>query len=346
MRLSKPFSLTALALAATLACASAASAQTTLKYAGVNLAGAEFNSSKKPGTVYKDYTYPSDAEFTYFASQGMNVIRLPFLWERLQPTAGGPLDATQLSLIRTAVTRAKNHGLKIILDPHNYAKYYGQFIGTSTVPNSVFSDLWRRLGAAFANDETVIFGLMNEPYNVKATTWASAAQAGVNAIRSTGAKNLVLVPGVAWTGAHSWTNASAGGGVSNGAALVGLKDPASNMAFEVHQYLDSNYSGTSATCVSETIGADKLKAFTNWLRTNNKTGFLGEFGVADNVTCMRALDNMLAYVKSNADVWQGWTYWAAGGWWGSYMYSVAPLNGVSKPQMSVLVPHARIVTGK
>ncbi|HYM85665.1 MAG TPA: glycoside hydrolase family 5 protein, partial [Pseudoxanthomonas sp.] len=63
-----------------------------LKYAGVNLAGAEFNSSKKPGTLYKDYTYPSESDYAYYASKGMNVIRLPFLWERLQPQANGALD--------------------------------------------------------------------------------------------------------------------------------------------------------------------------------------------------------------------------------------------------------------
>ncbi|SEM20788.1 endoglucanase [Pseudoxanthomonas sp. GM95] len=346
MRLSFTASLTALALAFGLACAPAAHAQSKLKYAGVNLAGAEFNSSAKPGVVYKNYVYPTDTDFAYFADQGMNVIRLPFLWERLQPQAGATLDATQLSYIRTAVTRAKNHGLKIILDPHNYAKYNGQFIGSSSVPNAVFADLWRQLATAFANDDAVIFGLMNEPYSISATTWASAAQAGIDAIRATGAKNLVLVPGVAWTGAHSWNSSSAGGGVSNGDALAKLTDPANNLAYEVHQYMDAYYSGTSATCVSPTIGAEKLKGFTDWLRANGKVGFLGEFGAANNDTCMVALDGMLSYMESNRDVWLGWTYWAAGAWWNdSYMFSVQPDKaGNAKPQLAILADHARAIT--
>ncbi|AER55112.1 endoglucanase [Pseudoxanthomonas spadix BD-a59] len=339
--------LNTLALAAGLACASSAHAQTTLQYAGVNLAGAEFNSSKKPGVLFKDYMYASDADYAYFADQGMNVIRLPFLWERLQPNAGVTLDAAQLGQIRTAVTRARNHGLKIILDPHNYGKYNGAAIGSSTVPETVFADLWRQLASAFANDDAVIFGLMNEPAGLSATTWASAAQAGINAIRATGAGNLVLVPGVAWTGAHSWNSASAGGGISNGDALAKLSDPANHLAFEVHQYLDKDYSGTSATCVSTTIGADKLKGFTDWLRANQKVGFLGEFGAADNPTCMAALDGMLAYMQTNSDVWLGWTYWAAGAWWNpSYIFSVQPVDGVAKPQLAVLSAHAREVTGK
>ncbi|OLG97535.1 cellulase, partial [Xanthomonas oryzae pv. oryzae] len=56
-----------------------------LKYVGVNLSGAEFNSRKKPGTLFKDYTYPAASDFSYFAGKGMNTIRLPFLWERVQP---------------------------------------------------------------------------------------------------------------------------------------------------------------------------------------------------------------------------------------------------------------------
>ncbi len=57
-----------------------------LRYAGVNLAGAEFNSARRPGTLYKDYTYPAATDYAYFAGQHMNIVRLPFLWERLQPT--------------------------------------------------------------------------------------------------------------------------------------------------------------------------------------------------------------------------------------------------------------------
>jgi endoglucanase len=347
MRTSIKAHLTALALAASLACAPVASAQTALRYAGVNLAGAEFNAAAKPGVLNHDYMYASDADFSYFAGQGMNVIRLPFLWERLQPNAGARLDATQLALLRTAVTRAKNHGMKIILDPHNYGQYNGQFIGTSMVPNAVFGDLWRQLSAAFANDDTVIFALMNEPYNITAVTWASAAQAGISAIRGTGARNLILVPGVAWTGAHSWTSPEAGGGVSNANALVALKDPANNLSYEVHQYLDPYYSGTSATCVSRTIGSETLREFTAWLRANKKTGFLGEFGAANNATCLAALDNMLAYMKSNGDVWRGWTYWAAGAWWDpNYIFNVQPTPGYSRPQMNILRSRARAITGK
>ena len=31
------------------------------------------------------------------------------------------------------------------------------------------------------------------------------------------------------------------------------------------------------------------------------------------------------------------TYWAGGPWWGDYMFSIEPQNGVDKPQMAILM---------
>lgn len=139
-----------------------------LKYVGVNLSGAEFNSRKKPGTLFKDYTYPAASDFSYFAGKGMNTIRLPFLWERVQPALNGPLDQAQLGLIKKSLEAAKANKQYLILDLHNYATYNGKRIGTSDVPASALADLWRRLALEFKDDKAVIFGLMNEPNGISA----------------------------------------------------------------------------------------------------------------------------------------------------------------------------------
>lgn len=199
-----------------------------LKYAGVNLSGAEFASSKKPGVLNKDYMYPATSDYTYFAGVGMNTIRLPILWERLQPSARGELDPAQLALVQQAVARAKASGMYLVLDIHNYAKYNGYKIGSSEVQNATFADLWRRLALVFRNDNAVIFGLMNEPNGVSASGWAGSAQAAIDAIRATGANNLILVPGVLWTGAHSWSSLTSDG-YSNATALASIYDPSTTM---------------------------------------------------------------------------------------------------------------------
>ncbi|AMU96720.1 cellulase [Xanthomonas citri pv. aurantifolii] len=322
-----------------------AQSTTSLKYAGINLSGAEIKSSQRPGVLNIDYRYPAADEYAYFAGKHMNTVRLPILWERLQPTARGELDPAQLALLQQAVARAKAAGMYLVIDIHNYAKYYGYKIGSAEVPVATFTDLWRRLALAFNSDNAVMFGLMNEPNNISASEWAGAAQAAIDAIRRTGANNLILVPGALWTGAHSWYSPTTDG-YSNATALTSIYDPLNRYAFEVHQYLDADSSGTSSTCVSSTIGAERLRNFTQWLRTNGKRGFLAEFGTANNAVCNQALQGMLAHMEANADVWLGWTWWAAGSWWNlSYAYNVHPnKDGTDKPQMAILSPQAALAT--
>lgn len=325
--------------------ASSVMAEDHLSYAGVNLSGAEFNPKKTPGNLNTDYRYPSDGDYTYFAKKGMNIVRLPFLWERLQPSLDGPLDEDQLNLIRKAVETAKYNGQHIILDVHNYGYYNGNLIGSEQVPVTSFVKFWKKLAHAFKNDDAVIFGLMNEPKDITADKWLYAAQKAIYAIRRTGAQNLVLVPGTSYTGAHSWFQ-NYNGGPSNAQAFERFRDPGDHMAVEVHQYLDNDFSGTNGECINPNVATEKLSAFTNWLHQQGKVGFLGEFAGGNNQTCNQALENMLNHIEQNKDVWVGWTWWAAGAWWkDDYPFNIQPNNsGSEKPQISILAPHSRAIT--
>jgi len=310
-----------------------------IKYRGVNLAGADFGESNLPGTFGVDYTYPTNAEATYFKSKGMNIIRLPFRWERLQPTLNAALDPTELNRLQTFVNQAIAAGHTVVLDPHNYARYKNNIIGASSVTNANFADFWGRLATVYKNNPAVIFGLMNEPNSMSTETWVAAANAAIASIRAAGANNVIAVPGNGWTGAHSWDQNWYG--TANSIAMLSIKDSANNIMFEAHQYLDSNSSGTSDVCVSPTIGAERLVTFTNWLRTKGKKGFLGEFAGGNNATCNQSIANMLAYMQANADVWAGWTWWAAGPWWGGYIFTIEPSNGVDDPKLTNLLPYLK-----
>ena len=57
-------------------------------YRGVNISGAEINAGTLPGRVNFDYVYPTSAQLRLFAGYGMNAVRVPVLWERLQPELG------------------------------------------------------------------------------------------------------------------------------------------------------------------------------------------------------------------------------------------------------------------
>jgi len=189
----------------------------------------------------------------------------------------------------------------------------------------------------------VIFGLMNEAQGLPAMQWTKDINSALKAIRDSKASNLVLIQGNNWDGAYNWDKEWDLNGVtqaSNAKAMLFVKDPGNNYAFEVHQYLDPTFSGSSDSCVSSTIGSEKLKGFTEWLRKNNKLGFLGEFAGGSNDICYLALNDMLNYVDANSDVWLGWSYWAAGPWWPKeYIFNLEPIDGKDRPQMDVLIRH-------
>jgi endoglucanase len=306
---------------------------TTPLLLGVNLSGAEFGSNV-PGSFGTDYTYPTHAEIDYYAGKGLSVIRLPFLWERLQHSEFGAFDAAELGRLDDVVTYATSKGLKVDIDPHNYGKGFGALIGSAQTPNSAFADFWGKLAQHFAANPRVIFGLMNEPNEQSASAWLGSANAAIAAIRNTGATQEILVPGSYWDGGWTWTS-------TDNAAVVGagVQDPGHNFAFEVHQYLDSDGSGTHPGAVSSTIGVERLTAVTQWAEATGNRLFLGEVGVITDQTSLTAFDGMLTYMQQHTDAWQGMTYWAGGPWWGDYMFSIEPQNGADKPQMVVLLQH-------
>jgi endoglucanase len=319
-----------------------------LAYRGVNLAGAEFGTDRRggghlPGVHGVDYIYPDPIYATgydsadYYLGKGANVFRVPFRWERLQPTRRADLDASELERLKGTAGRLTKKGASVILDLHNFGRYRGKVVGSTEVPDADLADVWARLALAFKSNPQIIFGLMNEPHDMPTEQWASAANAAIAAVRSAGAGNLILVPGNDYSGAHSWSKASYG--TPNAVALLQIVDPLDRYAFEVHQYLDQDFSGTSAECVGPSVGSEQVRGFTEWLRINKKKGFVAEIGAGPGPTCLRALDDLLDHLEQNTNVYLGWAYWAGGPWWGDYVLSIEPSGSTDKPQMGTLEQH-------
>ncbi len=313
-----------------------------LPLTGVNLAGGEFwmPGKPKPGVRPQygiNYAYPTAAEIEYFGGKGMNIFRYQFLWETLQPVVRTPLDKADLERLKTSVRFATSKRLVVVLDSHNYARYYGtNIVGGPNVSAADFADFWQRLAGEFKDDPFVWFGLVNEPHDMPTQQWFDAANACIAAIRGAGARNFILVPGNSWTGAHSWTS---GGERSNARHVLNIKDPLDYWAIEVHQYLDSDHSGTHRAVVSPTIGSERLQKFVEWCRQNRQRAVLGEFAVPAVTNAPEALKDMLLSMERDRDVWLGWTWWAAGARWGDYMFTIEPKAGVDRPQMAWLQPH-------
>ncbi|KAF4848451.1 Endoglucanase gh5-1 [Colletotrichum siamense] len=314
----------ALATSAKASSAPAASASATpgktgkFKWFGSNQSGAEFGQGTLPGTAGKDYTFPDTTKVDTLISQGYNTFRLNFLMERLAPNGlTGSFDADYLAGLTKAITHITTAGASVVLDPHNYGRFNNNII-TDTAAFKTFFTNWATL---FKSNDKVIFDTNNEYNSMDQDLVLKLNQAAIDGIRASGATNYIWVEGNSWTGAHSW--------VSTNDNMKALTDPLNKIAYEMHQYLDSDSSGTSETCVSATIGVERVKDATEWLRSNGKVGVLGEFAGGANDVCKEAVTGLLNYLQQNSDVWIGATTWAAGPMWGSYMYSFEPETGVA-----------------
>jgi len=302
------------------------------EFCGVNEAGME-SGNVYPGVANTNYATIRTSSIDYFASTGMNVIRLPFKWERIQGTLMGELDRTYLNLLNTTVqyiTKTKN--MFVLLDMHNYARYRGVVLGpgVNSTSYAAFYDVWYRIASAYRGNDKVIFGLMNEPHSMPTKDVVDFQNMGIKGVRDAGATQYITVCGNSYSGVASW-------GSSNDDYMVNITDPLNHFMFEMHQYFDT-YSTGARPCDPTFNVASKFRVATAWLRNNNKTAFLGEFGIEVNATCMAVFETALSFLKNNTDVWKGFTYWAAGPWWpSSYFYNIEPLaNGTVRIQQAAI----------
>jgi endoglucanase len=309
-------------------CFATSEAQLTLP--GVNLPSGSFGS---PGNKREfDYTYPKPADIDYFADKGFKSFRISFLAKRLLSDDGtGRMQPTDdMNVLGALIDHAAARGGTVVLDMHDYGLTRSdKLIGRDPGATKEFAAQWRAIAREFADRLNVVFGLMNEPNKQTAAEWLEGANAAVAAIRQAGAKQLVLVPGSHWGSALTWTS------TDNAQVMSGFRDPGNNSAFEVHQYLDAGNSGGSPDAETG-AGSSRLVAFTEWARKHGVRAYLGEFGWAANEPSQQEGRALLCYMSDNQDVWLGWSYWAGGPWWGDYMYSIQPKDGMDRPQMKVL----------
>lgn len=304
---------------------------------GINLAGAEFGADVAlPGVYLKQYIYPGEADFKRYAERDLKLVRLPFRWERIQPRLNGELNHAELGRLLATLDHARKYGMQVILDMHNYYRYYGKMIGSSEVPVSAFADTWRRIAQQVAKHPAVYgYGLMNEPHTTNGK-WPEAALAAAKSIRSVDAQHWVIIAGDRWSSAFHWP--------SYNTRLVSdpwMRDAKNNLMFEAHLYFDQDYSGyyTNRNEVYDPmIGVIRAKPFVEWLSRYRLRGFIGEHGAPDySPSAIAATDNLLRYLGQHCIPS---TYWAAGPWWNDYALSLDVKNGKPRPQLPILLKHA------
>lgn len=307
-------------VASLLLAAAAAGVSAFGPFGGVNEAGFDF-------TVYTNGSFtgpgtpPPTAQFQHFASQGVNLFRIPFAWQEATPSVGGNLDQGFLSRYDPIVNAALATGAHVIVDLHNYARFNGQIINQGGPTNAQYASLWSQLATHFKSQDRIIFGIMNEPHDLPNNSlWPPAVQAAVNAIRQAGATSqTILIPGSSWSSAQALPT-------ELGPALLTITDPAGGtdkLVFDVHKYLDADNSGTHTNCVTDNVAV--LQTLNSWLSQNGRQALLSETGGGrSDASCFTALNNELAFVKNNPSTFAGFAVWSAGAFDTTYELSVTP----------------------
>jgi hypothetical protein len=220
---------------------------------GVALSGPSFGaellapssySTTRPGARDRDYRYPSWRFLVRLAERGVRSVRLAVQWERLQAAPYAELDRGELDEVQRVLDAARELGMSVVLDLHNYGRYaVGDrsgarrilLVGSEALPASALGDLWQRLARELGDSPALAaYGLMNEPFDLPggAARWEATTREVVASIRRVDATRLVLVPGYGWSAAATWREHHPAPWIDDAA-----------VAYEAHQYFDADRSG-------------------------------------------------------------------------------------------------------
>lgn len=287
--------------------------------------------SRVPGKHFTEYRYPQLAEWQLVAKDGFKCGRLGFLWERLiRGGVGGTLSMDDIKLIAQSCEFAKQVGMTVMLDMHNYSGYgFGpnannslrDKIGTSRVPTRALGDDWFRIVEAlwkFPVCREVIegFDVMNEPI-ISWAAWKPALQHCVNRIAEIAPDKYIGCEGIKYSGTIHW--------VANNPGMETITHPKGKqfLVFHGHYYLDLGSDGfwttpqEMADQIDPQTGVKGSQSYLNWLQTHGLRGAIGETMVPGIYPkSVQALDNALdLWLRHGLDVFMFFSAHGAGNNW-------------------------------
>lgn len=152
----------------------------------------------------------------------VNHIRLPLSQDRWFGKAPEQKDGAKAyrGLVQQVVDLCASRGVYVMLDLHwSNVGEWGANIGQHSMPDENSLAFWKDIAPVYANHPAVIYDLYNEPHDVTWDVWRSGGevtdkpngrgqtaktfkavgmQALLDAVRATGAKNLVVAGGLDW----------------------------------------------------------------------------------------------------------------------------------------------------
>jgi endoglucanase len=201
----------------------------TYRLLGVNRASAEFACVQGKGIW--DSPQPDQASVDAMKAWNIHAVRIPLNEDCWLGTFGTPSGAEYQQAVKDYVTLLVANGINPIVEMHwNHGVYTGNASACGDVnatcqkpmPDAQFAPtFWTQVATAFKANNAVVFDLFNEPYPDAANNFSNATaawtclrdggtctgityqvagmQSLVNAVRATGAANVIMVAGLTWT---------------------------------------------------------------------------------------------------------------------------------------------------
>jgi len=263
---------------------------------GVDRSGTEYQCV----TGNQVFDGPNDAaSIQAMKTWDIDVVRVPLnedCWLGINGVVTG--GTTYQQAIKSYVQVLNQNGMYVILDLHWNAPGGTKATGQTDMADSDHSPaFWTSVASTFKGNNTVIFDLYNEPHDISWSCWkdSSSGNCGtvagmqqlVNAVRSTGASNVLMIGGLGWANDLS-------GWLANKPT-----DPLNNIAASWHMYGNSGCSGTNCwdtTTVANVIAQVPLIA--------------GEFGESpDSSLCgTTIIDAIMNWLDQHNSSYVAWTW--------------------------------------
>ncbi len=244
---------------------------------------------------------PSDqASVAAIASWHTSIVRVPLnedCWLAINGVKSQYAGSNYINAIKAYVTLLNRNGLAAILDLHWSAA--GTQLATGQQPMADLDHaptFWRSVASTFKGNLSVIFDLYNEPYVTSWTCWRNGGTASacgtsfdvagmntlIRAVRSTGAKNIVMAGGLAYSNDLSkWL-------------VHEPADPDGNLAASVHVYNFNTCDDTA--CYDSTIAPIAAKV----------PVIPGEIG--ENDCAHGFIDSLMAWFDAHKTGYLGWAW--------------------------------------
>lgn len=307
------------------------------------------------GATLFEPQFPNICDVSYFAEVGANTIRLPFKWDYIQCFLSSDIPinwavggyGAQMVKVTNAWTE-KNY--TVILSMYDHMRYSYCAIGASDcwVSQARYANAWSQIAEQFLNNPRVVFGLMNKPdvddiidgYNNGTTIVLNNQNAAAQAIRATGATQLILYSGNGGSNIQNWHEKTYG--ASNAETFNAKNITDHYYQLDLQMFYEKPDTLPEEGCVTDsTMCVDKQnpQTFIAWMNQTGIQVIIGQTGGTNSSECIICINQGTTWLMLQNNI-TGIGMWTGGHAWLNFhgdtentLY-LAPIHNISQTQMT------------